>query len=388
MPCDAGVVDLPMRNRFVEAQAIDTSDWPPWPFRCSGYAAIFMKTTGHAVERLRGKRAPWQRSSGAHQRFQQTGLAMIEYRRGSSRICSGSLGGADELGESCVRKVAIGRLRMLRSLCTLQSTDETGHSIPRSGIARATRNLALAYTLTHAAFGTWSEVAPAAGRRARLAKPLTYAESLDRATETMLSHVCWARLACREPTQRRRATRSALARLYRRPWPRGLVSLRLGRVPSPTGRMRAANLVSHATFDQPPFGSDVGARGANSDCAMPCTSGLAWSFLAIRPARFCWFTIPPQRHGVCAHCLRSRAQHSNFMAGRTRAVSHLCRTSSLSDPSERAGDVRGTRIRRDRGRRVLSDASSEVLTHFFSLDRRRLVCLYRRRTRTRCELVT
>jgi hypothetical protein len=121
---------------------------------------------------------------------------MIEIERGSPESARAHCAVLIELGEKLREGSERPFAYALDALCHYAITDETGpleSALEELRVADAKHRLA--YTLTHAAFLDLERGRPDAAV-AHAGEALTYAEALDRATETMLAHVVLAR-TCR-----------------------------------------------------------------------------------------------------------------------------------------------------------------------------------------------
>ena len=152
---------------------------------------------GEAAERFREARTLARSSGDRISEFQANEyLAMIEIERGCPESARAHCAVLIELGE----KLRDGSERpfayALDALCHYSITDEFGpleSALEDLRVADAKHRLA--YTLTHAALLDLERSRPDSAA-AHATEALTYAESLDRATETMLAHVVLAR-ACK-----------------------------------------------------------------------------------------------------------------------------------------------------------------------------------------------
>jgi DNA-binding SARP family transcriptional activator len=181
---------------------------------------------GEAAERFREARTLARSSGDRISEFQANEyLAMIEIERGRPDAAREHCAVLIELGE----KLRDGSERpfayALDALCNYAINDETGpleSALEELRVADAKHRLA--YTLTHAALLDLERGRPEAAV-AQADEALTYAESLGRATETMLAHVVLAH-ACRiaSDTTGYQKHLSALERLETAPvaaWARG-----------------------------------------------------------------------------------------------------------------------------------------------------------------------
>jgi tetratricopeptide (TPR) repeat protein len=181
---------------------------------------------GEAAERFREARTLARSSGDRISEFQANEyLAMIEIERGCPETarthCAVLISLGEKLRDGSERPFAYA----LDALCKYAITDETEpleSALEELRIADAKHRLA--YTLTHAALLDW-ERGRCDAAVAHAGEALRYAETLDRATETMLAHVVLAR-ACKVASDAAGYEKhvAALARLENAPvaeWARG-----------------------------------------------------------------------------------------------------------------------------------------------------------------------